>query len=185
MGSISFPNSDIRNIKIGNSPWSSWSDGIVRALDQIEEDYVLLMMEDEFLQKRYDREFFLGLIAKFEEKDMNRLDIERSKNFCSNWVITCVGECGEFTLYKKCNNSSYLMCLTSAIWKKDFLRRCLFPSHSPRELEEEGTVLLREQSVGIDLRLFMIKDTEWWTEVLSNRGGVSNVRYPEWSKLKK
>ncbi len=172
-------------IKVGKVPWETWTNAVLSAVEKVEEkgdyDYIFLTMEDVFIQKKFDKDFMHRIIQIMDEQKLDRFDIQRiSDNH--GWVLDEIGQVGEFPVYMRNNDGQYILNLGTCIWRKDFLKKYLFPNMSPRGAEIDGSkilsTLLEQNKEG---RIACIIRTWWWTEVL---GGGGNMR-PEWDSLRR
>lgn len=94
---------------------SEWSTKARNALNQIKEDYVILLLEDFFTTRKIDNDKINSLIKTMEEYQLNfcrMLDQKKMKGKALN-------DNKHIMIIPK--NDKYGLCLEPAIWKKDFL----------------------------------------------------------------
>ena len=118
---------DVKNILVGND--ISWSDNLIKGLEYIEKDYVLLMIDDLLLNKKISSKFFMMISDWININDPNhvRLHISNKPNFYNSFI-------GKIS-----NKIPYKISLMPSIWKKSFLLNILKKGESAWEFEINGT----------------------------------------------
>jgi hypothetical protein len=108
----------------------SWSDNLLKTLDEVKEDYVLIILEDFMISKPINvnqlREYFK--IA--QERDVVFLQLTAAPFY----PTTLVSE----ALRLKCNKEPFQINCQAGIWKKEALKKLLVRSENPWEFEVYG-----------------------------------------------
>ena len=110
----------------------TWSECLIRALDKIEEDVVLYMQEDYFLNGPVDNE----LVEKYIGQMANDSTID-----CIH-LTTLVKDDGPSEhpgLYNVALKHEYRISCQAALWRKDVLRSYLMPHENAWHFEEFGS----------------------------------------------
>ena len=123
-----------------------WSDRLIMALDNIEEEYLLYVQEDMWLKHLVDHDLFHNAFRFAERTDINVLRLTRlnilssDKTFLhkTNYFVN------DHRLLKIDKKAGYLMNHQPAIWKKSFLQEVLIYGESFRDNEFEGTERIRQ-----------------------------------------
>lgn len=108
----------------------SWSENLLMALERINEDNVLLMIEDAVLNEPIDENLFSYAYEKFIELDMNYLNLKSSP--APNGPIH--NHVGEIT-----PGSIYRTALVPCLWKKNTLKNLLVDGESAWDFEFNGS----------------------------------------------
>jgi hypothetical protein len=128
-----------QNIKSGKG---EWSDRLHRILDQIDEEYILYLQEDMWLNKPVDKEFFSTLVNLTMQQKWMQVKLNSSEVFKTEktnfWIKG-------FNVARLNNSQSqYLMSHQITLWNKDFLKAQLKPGEHPWRNERRGTKRLRK-----------------------------------------
>ena len=115
------------SLKIGDE--LSWSDNLIKSLNIIEEDYVLLTFDDLFLKSEIDNSQIKELMHYAIVHDFNYLQFYRSIS---------LGKRINQTLFKKAKNSKYKNSTIWSFWKKEVLLKLLDKNETAWEFEVEG-----------------------------------------------
>lgn len=108
-----------------------WSDFLVNILEQIEGDYLLLMLDDFFLTGRVDTAYVENLFAKLVLLEGGYLGLVPQKQ----WMI---GVPGHLDIGEHQRGLPYRTSLQGAFWKKGTLEALLVPGESPWQFELYG-----------------------------------------------
>ncbi len=123
------PNIDIfETLKIGNE--HSWSDNILKCLQNIKEDFVILIFDDVFLYKRIDTNTILKYTNIATKKDWDYLRLSPRPKFDKS-IGNNIGKISKDRLYR-----------TSTAWslfKKETLQNLLRINESAWEFEIDGS----------------------------------------------
>jgi|TARA_B110000444_G_C18755759_1_gene555040 hypothetical protein len=109
----------------------SWSDNLIKCLNKINQEYVLLTFDDLFLIKKVDNAILEKMMAYSIENKFNYLQFYRS---ISN------GKRISNHLFKKFNQTKYKNSTIWSFWKKDVLLKLLVKEESAWEFERKGNV---------------------------------------------
>lgn len=122
---------NFKNFAIGKQDDYSWSGGLKYYLSQIDDEFVLLMLEDYYLDKLVNKDVIDALIDVIERnKDIVKIDLtdDRLKVEHSDYKnIKYLSEFGVKTIktIQSSINAPFLASVQSAIWRKDFLESIL------------------------------------------------------------
>jgi hypothetical protein len=175
---IRFSNNKIEQVKTGEG---EWSDRLIAGLDKLDQEYVLYMQEDFWLNEPINYGKFLWLSKQIIDNKFNKLMLtsisvsglenDREKtNLCYL----------DYHIYKIKNSERYLMSHQPTIWNKEFFRSCLDSNESPWNNEYAGSNRLRTRNE--DLKFYhFIQDKPgvlqtWYNAVYNsphNSGGVN------------
>jgi hypothetical protein len=145
-------------VQEGSERRLTWSECLLRCLDQVRTPLVLYMQEDYFLEERVDAEAIAGLA----ERMITRADIGQIG-------LTAFGAYGPFEptadadLWKVHRRSRYRTSLQGALWRVDTLRSYLRPEENGWMFEIYGTQRSRRRN---DLFLTVNRDAERRRRVL-------------------
>ena len=117
------------SLKIGDE--LSWSDNLIKSLDMIKEDYVLLTFDDLFLTAKVDNEVIEKLMLRFMERGFNYLQFYRSIS---------KGKRLDDLIFKKSNTTRYKNSTVWSFWKKDVLLELLKKDENAWEFERKGNI---------------------------------------------
>ena len=124
-----------------------WTDRLLYALDQIDEEYLLWVQEDMWLKTDVNANLFENAYRFVERNDFNVLRIHRINSMASpysefyNKTDLFIND---YSIIKINNNAGYLMSHQPSIWKKSFLKEVQIPGESFRDNEFEGTERIRK-----------------------------------------
>ncbi len=125
-----FHDSRVNGICVGND--KNWSHGLVKALEEINTTYVVLMLEDFFLQQPVDNNRIQECVKSIADLNGNMLRLIPNpgpdKSISESSLI------GKIT-----PNSPYRVSTQAAIWKKSALMTILKDGESAWEFEINGT----------------------------------------------
>ena len=113
-------------VTIATGEETSWSNRIKKAIDSVKEEYIILFLEDYLIHKPVDNQIVEKAIEFVRDNDIDFLRLEpipKIKNKTTNFAVP---------LSKKLLYGINLQC---AIWKKDFLLKCLCGDFSAWEFE--------------------------------------------------
>ena len=134
---FSFPGLEIVSLKVaeGVDRRLTWSECLINALDSIEEEYVLYLQEDYFLESQVNN----GLINEIFD-----LMKERDAIDCIHFLST-VGtgkeylKEKEYTLYERDLAANYSISCQAAFWKKSVLKSYVNPKENGWRFELNGS----------------------------------------------
>lgn len=111
----------------------SWSDNVALALSQIENEYVMVMLEDFLLTERVDIDVLTQYFTFMQENSAGYLRL--MANPPPNHLLRNSVDIGEIR-----KGAEYRTSLQLAFWKKDILQTILLPGESPWEFELKGSI---------------------------------------------
>ena len=107
----------------------SWSDNILKSLEKIEEEYVLLTFDDLFLNSKVDDELVEGYFDWVKDNNANYFQFYRSvgkKAIIDDFVL------------EKSKESKYRNATVFSLWKKEVLISLLLRDENAWEFETKG-----------------------------------------------
>jgi hypothetical protein len=117
------------SLKIGDE--LSWSDNLIKSLNKIKQEYVLLTFDDLFLTAKVDNQFIEQLMTRAIESEFNYLQFYRSIS---------KGRRMDDLIFKKLNKTRYKNSTIWSFWKKDVLLELLQKDENAWEFETNGNV---------------------------------------------
>tara|TARA_B100000767_G_C19743725_1_gene527465 strand:- start:868 stop:1599 length:732 start_codon:yes stop_codon:yes gene_type:complete len=117
------------SLKIGDE--LSWSDNLIKSLNMIKQDYVLLTFDDLFLTDKVDNKFIEKIMLRFINNGFNYLQFYRS--------ISKGKKLDDF-IFKKSNITRYKNSAVWSFWKKDVLLELLKDDENAWEFERNGNI---------------------------------------------
>jgi len=123
----SYNSNQINTIKVGDD--ISWSDNLLKGLEVIKNDYILILLEDLFLKNKISNDYFIQLLNWINKNNPNylRLCISHKPNYFDDLI----GVLPKITPYK----TSTMPC----IWKKSVLKQLLKEGESAWDFEIKGS----------------------------------------------
>jgi hypothetical protein len=124
-------------LSIGKQADYTWSAGLLRLLDQIEDDVILLMLEDYFLTEPVDSWKLTAIanyIGRFESVVKFDLTNDRLKSAHYNG-----GGIPGIDMIESAEDASFQTSLQAAFWRTSFLRRFAVPPENAWQFEKKGT----------------------------------------------
>ena len=112
-----------RTIFVGNG--KTWSQMLVEALDQIETPYVIMLMNDYYLESPVDTALILRRLSEAKEKDA------LNYRFCPNPP-------------RAVKNTAYSISCKAGVWNRQFLRELAAKTKSAWEFERYGSFMFDE-----------------------------------------
>jgi hypothetical protein len=141
---LDFSYPGVHVLKTGNA--SDWSSELFNALSQIQEDYLIVMLEDYFIYKPvYNASIFQALdVMRDQRAGFLKLGTFPSK-YKSLWPGKAIPEHPGYHTIEP--DAKYLVNLQTAIWDKSILQQLIRPGESPWQFEINGS--RRYQKLGI------------------------------------
>jgi hypothetical protein len=109
----------------------SWSDNLIKSLNKINQEYVLLTFDDLFLTAKVDNQFIEQLMTRAIQSEFNYLQFYRSIS---------KGRRLDDLIFKKFNKTKYKNSTIWSFWKKDVLLELLQKDENAWEFEINGNV---------------------------------------------
>jgi hypothetical protein len=117
---------------------TTWSDELLSILLQIPEKYVIIILEDYFVNKPVNNIEILELINVMEEKDAAFMKLGIfPKKYNALWPHTPLPDYPGLASINK--GSKYRLCLQTAIWNKNMLLELLDMKEDPWQFEIEAS----------------------------------------------
>ena len=137
---------------IATSPELSWSAMLTRALDAIETDYVLLMLDDYLLCERVDTSLILSYLA-----DAIRLDAAKVQFY----ALPAAHEPFDATYGQYIRGRAYAISAQAGIWRRTSLRDVTAKTQSAWQFERYGSYF-----EGSGLLLCTLKRRFWYLDAV-------------------
>ena len=118
-----------KSLTIGDE--SSWSDNLIKSLNQIKEEYVLLTFDDLFLTSNVDNHFVEELMSRAISSRFNYLQFYRS---------TSEGRKVDDLIFRKSEITRYKNSTIWSFWKKDILLELLHQDEDAWQFERDGNL---------------------------------------------
>lgn len=120
----------VKSICIGED--KSWTDNVRKMLGEIDTPYVLMMLEDFFLEDKVDEVKIQGLLQYAINNDVDCLRLCPLP--APTKKINCDFDIGEIS-----HKAPYCICTMPAIWKKESLLELLHPGYSAWDFEKKNS----------------------------------------------
>ncbi len=120
---------NVNIIKVGNE--KNWSGGLLNGLSKIEDEYIFLLLDDIFIDKKIKIDQLNYLTKFIEEKKINYLN--------TKGLPYPRGKKIEKNIREVVQGSHYRASLCNAFWNKNILSSLLKDGESPWEFEVNGT----------------------------------------------
>lgn len=118
---------DVTTISVGED--RDWSSNLLVALESIEEEYLLLMLEDSPFDYKVDNYAFLSLIEQAKGQRFNYLNLKASPR-----PVDIKEGLGKYPA-----GMMYRTALIPCVWKKSVLKELLVPGESAWQFEIRGS----------------------------------------------
>lgn len=120
---------NVENILVGRD--LSWSDNVIKGLEKITEENVLIFLEDELLTDHVDNKFIIELFNWFSVNNANCLRLNPSPK-PDRPINQDLGIASKGTIYR--------VSTVLTLWKKRVLASLLVPGENAWEFETRGTL---------------------------------------------
>lgn len=129
-----FPNARIQTLRIANE--RSWSDNMIEALTNVKTKYVLIMLEDYWIQESVDQQKLIKIVQQMNKDNLKMVQISyNNPKYHSGKAYKNIPDAvytDKFAQYKAS--------LQMAIWDKKTLKYLLRPGENPWAFELAGTI---------------------------------------------
>jgi len=153
-----------------NDPSPHWGTRLLKAIEYIETEYVLLILDDYYFTKKFDKSYL--------EYITNLLDVTKYNKFC----LECTGY-NSYALipfsediYIQHNSSEYLTTLQPSVWRTSYLKQILKETWSAWDFELIGS----EENRHYNNKIFMQKMSPFYFNAVRKGKIIS----PGWSEIK-
>tara|TARA_Y100000590_G_scaffold44633_1_gene47442 strand:- start:1082 stop:1837 length:756 start_codon:yes stop_codon:yes gene_type:complete len=123
----SYDSNLVNTIKVGDDV--SWSDNLLKGIEELQNDYILILLDDLFLTKKISDNYFNKISNWINQNNPNYLRLCNSSK--PNYFDDLVGRLPKITPYK----TSTMPC----IWKKFVLQELLKEGESAWDFEIKGS----------------------------------------------
>ena len=148
-------NQSLNGIDIINTGQLTWTEMLNNALDQIESEYIFLLLEDYFLTEEINATEINLHLNFLSQHNANKVMIDKHSMF---YTYDEVFDYQNRTCLKFWQKSNYLLSTQPSIWRKSFLQSVLNEPLNPWSFELDKTkkiqnnenkifLMLREQSI--------------------------------------
>jgi len=114
----------------------NWTNALVKALDQIDSPYIFIILDDFFLVREVSADTIGNALALMQKLDLDKY-IYHYPHVAFNGKLD-PSEFGD-RIFKVHQDAEYTLSLQPAIWKVEFLRKCLLAGESPWQFEINGS----------------------------------------------
>ncbi len=153
-------------------PRDRWTDGLVRYLNTISEQHVLIMLDDYWIVRTIDTGGIQTLYSyMIERPELLRVDLTGDRLYAGG--VEDVECYGHFDIISA-QGSDYQMSLMPGMWNKHHLLSILQPNWTPWNVEMEGTTLVNERP-----ELIVVGTRQWPIRIVNS---MRNER--EWVDLR-
>ncbi len=150
----------VNNICIG--PDRAWADNVKAMIDQIDEDYILMLLEDFFIDRKIDSQKIKSAVKYAEENDIDCLRLEPlPPPVRVEERKLCVGKLNP--------KAPYFVSTQPAIWKKEKLFELLKEGYSAWDFEQKNSM---QCSVGCNYEFYGTKKY-----IFHHKNGVERGKY--------
>ena len=118
--------------------WKSWAQMLAEALDQIATPYVIMLMNDYYLESRVDTARMLSWLEIARSTDALNL------RFCPDPPGETPFELSQARLFASTKNKAYAISCKAGIWNRLFLRDLAARTRSAWEFERYGSYMFDE-----------------------------------------
>lgn len=129
--------------ELGAIPLQEWSTGLIAALQSIEDEVILFMMDDYWLNRDVDHEA-IELCRGYMrlEENIARFDMTTDRLYARG--VTDYGALSYLDVIKSDPLSPYHFSTQAALWQRKCLIDCIAPHEQPWECEINGDKRLRD-----------------------------------------
>lgn len=132
----------VHGIKSG-WPRQQWTNGLISYLESIKEQYVLIMLDDYWINRTVDIRG-IGTLHEYMTLNKNVLRIDLTGDRLYAQGVEDVEAYGHYDLITA-HGSQYQMSLMPGLWNKKLLLEILQPNWTPWEVELSGTSLVNDR----------------------------------------
>lgn len=124
-------------------PVGKWSDGLLRFLSYIEDEIILFLMDDYWLNAPTNHEKIMALVDYVQAHDnVARLDLTYDRLNNATWSdVKTLWDIDDLIFS---NPSPYQFSYQAAIWRKSLFEQCIVAGETPWQSELNGTYRLNE-----------------------------------------
>jgi hypothetical protein len=115
-------------------PKEKWSDGIIKALRDIPDEFIVLLLEDYWLSRGVQHAAVASLHEYMKDhRDVLRMDLTADRLYAGGMYE--IGHWGSLDIVETGPATPYQMSLQAGIWNKELLLRVLRPGLDPWQVE--------------------------------------------------
>lgn len=164
---------NFRFVSLGNFsdyPFGRWSDAFIKALNVVDDEAPIVMLEDYWIVRQVDTvavQVLYDYARQFHY--VAKIDLCGDRLY-AHGADCNYGHVAHLDLVKSMPGSPYHLSLMPGIWRKEHLLRHVVPNESPHDLELIGTTRLSH-----DQNVLVLGTRQWPLRItLGLRGGDSN-----------
>jgi hypothetical protein len=125
-----------------------WSNGVKKALEAVEGDFVIWMMDDYWLTRRVDRNAVEALELYMKDRpDIARGDLTSDRLYAAD--MRDVEPFGHLDIIECVPPAQYHLSFQAGIWRKSTLLSVLRDGESPWQVELDGTNRMKERGLRV------------------------------------
>lgn len=124
-------------VSLGKQENYSWSDGLLKFLELMDDPIFLFSLEDYFLDRRVKVNTINELYNYLENKEeVKKIDLtnDRLKTPYGPWESW-----GKIQFVRSSNDALYQMSVAAALWKREYMLEFTKPGENPWEFEKRGS----------------------------------------------
>lgn len=119
-------------------PADRWSDAVIKALDQVQSDQIIILLEDYWLTRQVDTNAVDAIAAYMRKhKDIVRGDLTTDRLYATN--LQEVEPWGKLDIIENDPPAQYHFSTQAAVWNVELLKRFMRQGETPWQAELEGT----------------------------------------------
>jgi len=128
------PNFEWHTIDLPPYPKEKYSDGMIKLLNGIPDQHLVLMLEDYLLCRTADSRG-VNTLAEYmrDHRDVLRMDLHTDRMYAGD--AKDIGAYGHYDLVETPDTSPYQFSFQTAIWNKSLMLRLLKPNLTPWQIE--------------------------------------------------
>jgi hypothetical protein len=128
-------------ISVGNFydyPIQKWSDGLIKLLEQIDDECFVWTMDDFWPIRPVNNQAIQTLFNHaVNHRELARIDLSRDRQYAKDSMI--LGKIEDLDIVGTPLPSAYLLSLQTGIWRRSALKAYLVPGETAWQVELEGT----------------------------------------------
>lgn len=160
-------------------PANRWSDALRFYLDQIPDEYIIIMLEDYWLIRDVDTdaiEMIYDYILRAKDDTLLRFDLSSDRENCA--FARDVFSLGRLDIIETLPPETYQVSLQSGIWNTKLLKQMLVDGETPWQFELDGS----QRISNTGWRVLGTRQTPVRVRIVINKGEfdlVSQWQYPQ------
>lgn len=129
-------------------PADRWSNALIRALDAVKDDFVMILLEDYWLTRKANgRGLSAAMYWMGKHKNAVRFDVTTDRLYCGS--IREAGAVEEFDIIQQDGAADYALSFQASIWRRKALLGLLVPNETPWQCELNGSARLNQSGLEV------------------------------------